>query len=349
MKCPQCGADFQLDDSREFGFCTYCGTKIMQEKIVVEHNGSVKVDTTEELKKLYIAARNSVEAGDNISALDYYRRITMIDPNSWEAMFYSVILGLNNIKNAEIESAATRISACIPKVFQLVCDYVTEEEEKKVAVKEVVNVCYNKTLWLISASHSFKKALGKGNGTIAALGAKSVVGGLANGFGGLALSGVGTMARSAADSVNRTGEDINRCMHITNVIKTCGDNIKSFFDVTDDEYKVLMLQCWKVYLQLAIEHGQMSNREQNELSVLINSYDSDFEIIEKSSKTISEDKRNDFAKEMQDTLGEKPSFGETYKFIWKKMPKGLKYYMWFSLAVVVVVLIYAFIISPMLY
>lgn len=28
LKCPSCGADITIDDSREFGFCSYCGTQI---------------------------------------------------------------------------------------------------------------------------------------------------------------------------------------------------------------------------------------------------------------------------------------------------------------------------------
>ena len=28
LKCPSCGADITLDDSREYGFCSYCGTQI---------------------------------------------------------------------------------------------------------------------------------------------------------------------------------------------------------------------------------------------------------------------------------------------------------------------------------
>lgn len=93
VRCPQCGADVQLDESREFGFCTYCGTKIMQEKIFVEHNGSVKIDSSEELKNLYIAARNSIEAGDKDTALEYYRKIAMIDPNSWKPCSIQLLSG----------------------------------------------------------------------------------------------------------------------------------------------------------------------------------------------------------------------------------------------------------------
>lgn len=36
LKCPSCGADINLDSSREFGFCSYCGMKIVQDKQVVQ-------------------------------------------------------------------------------------------------------------------------------------------------------------------------------------------------------------------------------------------------------------------------------------------------------------------------
>ncbi|MBR1888762.1 MAG: hypothetical protein IJ810_02245 [Candidatus Methanomethylophilus sp.] len=32
LKCPHCHGDVQLDESREFGFCMQCGTKIINEK-----------------------------------------------------------------------------------------------------------------------------------------------------------------------------------------------------------------------------------------------------------------------------------------------------------------------------
>ena len=28
IACPNCNGEVQIDDSREFGFCTYCGTKV---------------------------------------------------------------------------------------------------------------------------------------------------------------------------------------------------------------------------------------------------------------------------------------------------------------------------------
>ncbi len=31
MKCPGCGGEIQLDDSKEFGFCMFCGAKIQND------------------------------------------------------------------------------------------------------------------------------------------------------------------------------------------------------------------------------------------------------------------------------------------------------------------------------
>ena len=32
LVCPNCKTNLELDDTREFGFCQYCGTKILLEK-----------------------------------------------------------------------------------------------------------------------------------------------------------------------------------------------------------------------------------------------------------------------------------------------------------------------------
>lgn len=42
MKCPSCGADISLDDSKEYGFCQFCGTRIMNtaiQRLKVEYSG----------------------------------------------------------------------------------------------------------------------------------------------------------------------------------------------------------------------------------------------------------------------------------------------------------------------
>ena len=204
VKCPECGADIQLDDSREFGFCNYCGAKVVQDKIVVEHRGSVQLDETDALKKLYQAARNARDASDDASALKHYENISAKDPNSWEALFYSVVLQLSSIKNAQISSAAIQISNCLPKVFQLIKTYVQTEEEQKEAVTEVVSKCYSTSSWLFEASCSFYEAVTKGNGR-------------------LALTGVGGMVSAASSGMKAAEENQTRCVNIANIMKTIRD------------------------------------------------------------------------------------------------------------------------------
>ncbi len=50
LKCPSCGADIQFDESNDFGFCTYCGTKVMQEKTIIEHKGEINVTIQKPVK-----------------------------------------------------------------------------------------------------------------------------------------------------------------------------------------------------------------------------------------------------------------------------------------------------------
>ncbi len=52
LKCTSCGANIQLDDSREFGFCQFCGTKLMLvDKVEVKHTGSVSVEGIQSVKE----------------------------------------------------------------------------------------------------------------------------------------------------------------------------------------------------------------------------------------------------------------------------------------------------------
>ena len=43
-KCAQCGADIEVDESRESGCCPHCGTKYITEKVI--HNTYNTVNNT---------------------------------------------------------------------------------------------------------------------------------------------------------------------------------------------------------------------------------------------------------------------------------------------------------------
>ena len=144
--CQSCGLKYTLEEAK----------KMMVEG-VVEVQGTVTIDHSSELKNLYLAARNARETSDDDSAIRHYENISAKDPNSWESLFYLVVLKTNSIKNSEITSAAVSVSSCLPKVFELINTTIDSEEEKKKAVKEVIEQCFVTATWLTSASHNFYK------------------------------------------------------------------------------------------------------------------------------------------------------------------------------------------------
>ena len=81
VKCPGCGADIQLDDSREYGYCTYCGQQVVREKIIVEHRvkGTVSEQSLIERAYLFIGQR------DFDQAKTYLEKALDINPKNGKA------------------------------------------------------------------------------------------------------------------------------------------------------------------------------------------------------------------------------------------------------------------------
>ena len=139
-KCPNCGASIQLDDDRNEGFCSYCGSKIkVQEaqKLMIE--GTVKVDTSDELANLYQIARRAKDADNSENACKYYDMILVKDPNSWEATFYVTYYQVMQCKIAGICSAAASLLNCEKTVLELVQSTIPKEN-----VKDIVCEIYSR-------------------------------------------------------------------------------------------------------------------------------------------------------------------------------------------------------------
>ena len=96
LVCELCnGNDFVKQDG--VFVCQYCGTKYTLEEAkklmidgVVQVQGTVKVDTSDELQRLLQAARNARETSDSETAVKHYEKISALDPDNWEALFYPV-------------------------------------------------------------------------------------------------------------------------------------------------------------------------------------------------------------------------------------------------------------------
>jgi len=83
-RCPSCGGDVQLDDSKEHGYCLHCGNRINVQdavtKLKVEFPDSLKVDGITEKEKLKDAAKILFDAGKLEEAEDLWDRVVRIDP-----------------------------------------------------------------------------------------------------------------------------------------------------------------------------------------------------------------------------------------------------------------------------
>ena len=138
LKCPNCGESIQLDETKEYGFCNYCGTRVIQDKVIVEHRGSVSIDNTDELNNLYILARRAKESNDTENAQKYYEKIIVMVPTDWEANFYTVYYQASNCVIAGIVSAATNLNNNLSSTFQLIKDYVDDSVKQREVISEVV-------------------------------------------------------------------------------------------------------------------------------------------------------------------------------------------------------------------
>lgn len=80
LKCPNCNAEIQLDDEREFGFCQYCGTKIqLNQTILHKHSGEVKLDGISTVRSLCKKGFMEIEAKDFYAASDTFDKAAEMD------------------------------------------------------------------------------------------------------------------------------------------------------------------------------------------------------------------------------------------------------------------------------
>lgn len=89
--CPNCGANVELSDDREFGFCMYCGTKLIQDKVVIEHRGNVSVSGIASVQSLLKRTILFIEEKDYERALTYCEKVLDIDPHNGEAYTYRLL------------------------------------------------------------------------------------------------------------------------------------------------------------------------------------------------------------------------------------------------------------------
>lgn len=161
LQCEMCGSQDLVKDGGVF-VCQSCGTKYSVEeakKMMVEGTvdvkGTVKVDTSDELKNLYEIARRAKETENNENAAKYYDMILVKDPGSWEANYYVVYFKSMGCKIAEIWSAANDMANCQASIIKLIKENETDEVLQKAALAEISlrNISISSMLFNAARSH----------------------------------------------------------------------------------------------------------------------------------------------------------------------------------------------------
>lgn len=136
LVCEMCGSH---DIIKRDGYyvCQSCETKYTPEearKLFVE--GTVKIDNSDRLNNLYSAARKARELRNYAQSKSYYSEILTLEPNSWEAAFYSVYCVVADCKIIQIESAANTLRNAVTKTFQIIETYAENKEQAKLEVAQ---------------------------------------------------------------------------------------------------------------------------------------------------------------------------------------------------------------------
>lgn len=240
LTCEMCGGTDLIKDGGAF-VCQTCGCKYSIEearKMMTEEptanatGGTVKIDTTDELRNLYELARRAKTDGNSENAQKYYDQIIIKDPSSWEANFYTVYYQSMNCKIGEIGIAAARITNCEETVFKLIRDHISDSDEQKKTVDEVAaNLIYISNMLFNAYKNHYDNI-------------------------------------NAQIRYKYVQEYANICSLCRDIVYAGGNNIISIFG---DQYADIAVACWQLGVrQHNILNGIFKNKQQN--AAIINSY-----------------------------------------------------------------------------
>lgn len=137
--CEMCGSHDMVKNDGYY-ICQSCGTKYSLEeakKLMVEVAGTVKVDRTSELNNLYQLARRARQIKNANDAYQNYNQIAAIDPQSWEAFFYSVYFqSVLTYKNDLINATQPLVNSIVP-ALQMIGRSVTDSNQKTSIINQI--------------------------------------------------------------------------------------------------------------------------------------------------------------------------------------------------------------------
>jgi len=131
--CEKCGGSVELDNSREFGFCTYCKAKILVKSDTIINNTTQNITKHvyghqgKDVDELIADGYKLLELGDDKKANAKFKNATNIDPKNWDAWF----------GYAATDGDRTGYLSCVP-AYRNAYNVATEEEHELATFSNMV-------------------------------------------------------------------------------------------------------------------------------------------------------------------------------------------------------------------
>lgn len=227
LQCEKCGS-IELTKSGGIYTCQACGTSYDAN---ADNLKKVSVDHSEDIQRLYKAARRAYELGNYDAAQGYYDEILGKNPDSWEAVFYTVYLRFMQCKVGEIDANAHRMAKVLPTIIELVHDEY-EPDEQDAALAEIEEDLEELNILFESSAEYLQKVKNNSANLIMATGSIS----------GLLSGAASKLDASSEFVVSRALSAMMLCAFGDSVEKQFSEEIK-----IDDRKAVeeAMLRSWK--------------------------------------------------------------------------------------------------------
>lgn len=146
--CEMCNGNEFIKENDLF-VCQHCGTKYSLEdakkmmiEVTVDVTGTVKIDNSDKLKKLYESARHANKIGNIETSLKFYEMILAENPTDWESSFYSTFFQAQNCTLDDITSKSNSITSLIPTIVPKLekMEDISRKEQLELLVNNVNNL-----------------------------------------------------------------------------------------------------------------------------------------------------------------------------------------------------------------
>ena len=142
--CQSCGCKYTLEEARALmqDDGAESPAAVVSPEAAPEASGAaaktaVVDEQASKIENLRTLARRAKGQNDSQNAANFYQQLLMLEPNDWEANFYTTFYSAHNIKIAEMGSAAIRVSNSFDAVLRLVRQNVLNPVLQKAAALEI--------------------------------------------------------------------------------------------------------------------------------------------------------------------------------------------------------------------